>query len=118
AVAVLAKTGDARGAASATEKLAELLRHVLSAGTDGDGRVPLGHETTFVERYLELERLRFGDRLRFSIEIEPAARDARVPALILQPIVENAVGHGIARRTGGRIAVRGWLAALPSGDGR
>ncbi len=76
--------------------------------------VPLAEELAFTQRYLAIEAIRFADRLRVEVEVEPAARDARVPALLLQPLVENAVKHGIARRIEpGCIALR---AALRDGQ--
>jgi len=68
--------------------------------------VPLRQEFEFLERYLAIEQMRFGSRLRFSVEAAPEILDAAVPQLILQPIVENAVRHGIAPYgCGGVIAV-------------
>ena len=68
--------------------------------------VPLRQEFEFLERYLAIEQMRFGSRLRFSVEAAPEILDAAVPQLILQPIVENAVRHGIAPYgCGGEIAV-------------
>ncbi|MEO5894200.1 MAG: histidine kinase [Vicinamibacterales bacterium] len=103
AVTVLARRGDAAAAADATETLAGLLRYVLKAAAEATVR--LDEELDFTRRYLALEQLRFGDRLTWSIDSETAARDALVPILILQPLVENAVRHGIARRNGGRISI-------------
>ena len=105
AVTMLARRDNAAAAAQATERLAELLRHVLKARLEDT--VPLEEELAFIEKYLELERLRFGNRLEFSVEMDALARDALVPTLILQPLVENAVRHGIARRQGGHISIRG-----------
>jgi len=68
--------------------------------------VTLGDELAFLEAYLDIQRSRFGDRLSTSIEAEPALLEARVPHLLLQPLVENAIRHGIGTyATAGRIAV-------------
>jgi two-component system, LytTR family, sensor kinase len=74
-------------------KLGDLLRHAL-ARSDAQ-RVPLRDELAFLDRYLELEQIRFDGRLSVCSEISDAARDALVPNLILQPLVENALKHGI-----------------------
>jgi signal transduction histidine kinase len=95
--------------------LAELFRYTFKAADSGP--VPLDEELAFVDRYLTIEKSRFGERLRVAWEIAAEARRALVPGLILQPLVENAVGHGIApmpdggtlviraRRDGGRVRV-------------
>jgi len=77
-------------------RLAQLLRATLeSAGTQ---EVPLKQELEFVELYLEIEQARFGPRLVVHIDAEAETMDAGVPNLILQPLVENAIRHGIAPR--------------------
>ena len=73
-------------------RLGDLLRRSLRDG--GSDLVPLAREIDFVRNYLEIQQLRFPDRLRFTIHIEPAVHDAMVPGLILQPLAENAVVHG------------------------
>jgi signal transduction histidine kinase len=86
-------------------RLSELLR--LSMSHSGSPLAPLRDEVAFLEKYLEIERLRFRDRLEFRMTIDPATLDAAVPSLVLQPIVENAIRHGIephARQ--GRIELR------------
>jgi hypothetical protein len=91
-------------------KLTSLLRAVLrrSAGAF----VTLGEEMEIVESYLAIERARFEDRLTVSIDVDDELRALRVPPLLLQPLVENAVKHGIAqRREGGAISVSGTLDA-------
>jgi hypothetical protein len=86
-------------------KLATLLRRTLNR--NGAYEIPLREELEILEIYLDIQRTRFPDRLTTAIDADPAALDAMVPRLILQPIVENAVRHGISRRTGpGRIEVR------------
>ena len=78
-------------------RLGEFLRLTLE-GTQAD-EIPLGEELEFVRRYLEIETVRFSDRLAVEIDVEPAALGARVPAMILQPIVENALQHADGRIT-------------------
>jgi sensor histidine kinase YesM len=75
-------------------ELGELLRITLHRQTAES--IPLSDELEHLRRYLRIEEARFGDRLAVSWEIEPAALDARVPPLILQPLVENALKHGVA----------------------
>jgi two-component system LytT family sensor kinase len=85
--------------------LADLLRSSLRTAQSDE--VPLEEELALLDRYLHLMRARFGERLAVSIEIDPRAVDALVPSLILQPLVENAIRHGNAERSGtGTIAVR------------
>jgi sensor histidine kinase YesM len=70
--------------------------------------VTLRQEMDFLEQYIEIQKVRFSDRLGVHIAIEPAALEARIPHLLLQPLVENAILHGIAPKTGpGRIEVLG-----------
>jgi LytS/YehU family sensor histidine kinase len=52
-------------------------------------------EIAFIQKYLDIERIRFSDRLSFTVEVDPRAFDAEVPSLIIQPLVENAIRHGI-----------------------
>jgi two-component system LytT family sensor kinase len=77
-------------------QLSELLRTVI-AGAPGH-EVALCDEWTFVERYLTLERVRYGDRLDVRLSLAPGLERVRVPFLVLQPLVENALRHGVARR--------------------
>ena len=75
--------------------LSDFLRRVLK---DCDRQqVPLGEEVEFLQRYLEIEKVRFGERLQLSVDVPPEFLAAEVPSLILQPIVENAVKHEIGR---------------------
>jgi signal transduction histidine kinase len=91
-------------AEKALDRLGELLRYALDDGA-GDW-VTVAEEWTFVTNYLDLERLRFGRRLRVDTVLDPDALDCVVPSFVLQPLVENAVRHGIAPRPeGGRVAI-------------
>ena len=76
--------------------LGVLLRETLDAG--GADMIPLHRELELLERYVAIQQVRFGDRLRLRVNVEPHAREALVPSLILQPLVENAIKHGIAAR--------------------
>jgi sensor histidine kinase YesM len=72
-----------------------------------DHQVPLRLEVALLERYIEIERIRFEDRLQVDLDIEPGLEEVAVPCLILQPIVENAIRHGIEQReNGGRVTIR------------
>lgn len=74
--------------------------------------VTVRQEMDFLERYLEIQKVRFSDRLNVDIAIEPEAMEARIPNLLLQPIVENAIVHGIATKSGpGHLAVLGRVEA-------
>ncbi|HYY34889.1 MAG TPA: histidine kinase, partial [Candidatus Binatia bacterium] len=85
--------------------LSDFLRMVLDTAQQHE--VPLRREIEFLDLYVEIQQARFGERLRVQKEIEPDALDVAVPALILQPLVENSVRHGIEpRETGGTIFIR------------
>lgn len=96
-IAVLVRTGRNTQAVRVVTGLGELLRRALDhAGTHF---VPLKQEIEFIRRYLEIEQIRFGERLCVQISVDANTLDARVPHLILQPLVENAIRHGIAPRS-------------------
>ena len=85
-------------------QLADLLRASLE--TSGKHEIPLAEELALLERYVDIMRVRHEDRLTVTIRATPRARAALVPHFILQPLVENAIEHGIGRRAGsGRIVV-------------
>jgi two-component system sensor histidine kinase AlgZ len=95
---------DPQRAESVLEDLAELFRVAL---TETGGSVTLDEEVELARRYLAIEQIRFGSRMQVSWEIDPAAGSARMPPLLLQPLVENAVRHGIETADdGGTIRVR------------
>jgi LytS/YehU family sensor histidine kinase len=96
----------------ALERLGDLLRHALSPASSGC--VPFADDLAFAENYLAIERLRLGDRLRVRVDVSPESLDVQVPFLTLQPLVENAVLHGIdALPGGGTLHIR---AALQQGQ--
>ena len=89
------------------ERLGDLLR--LSLDHIDHQEIGLDQELAFVERYLQLQAMRFEDRLDVSMNLAPDVQDALVPSFILQPLVENAVQHGAAARSAhGTIAVEAW----------
>ncbi|MEM6328544.1 MAG: histidine kinase, partial [Bacteroidota bacterium] len=95
---------DVDGARRMISDLSDLLRLVLE-DTDTP-EIPLDDELDVLGHYLDIERTRFADRLTVDFEVEDATRSALVPTLLLQPLVENAIKHGIAPRgEGGQIAV-------------
>jgi signal transduction histidine kinase len=96
---------DPEAADRMISRLSDLLR--LTFDRQGEGRVPLKDELEFLEKYLEIEQTRFQDRLTVRFDVDPETLDADVPHMILQPLVENAIKHGIAPRSAdGLIEVR------------
>jgi len=96
---------DPDGAERTIARLADLLRHSLEMSANQE--VPLQQELVLLEKYLEIQKTRFRDRLAVELQIEPDTLDVPVPNLILQPIVENAIRHGISpRAAGGLIEIR------------
>jgi two-component system, LytTR family, sensor kinase len=105
AVSVLVLKGETQCAIRMLSRLSDLLR--LTLENSGAQEVTLREELELLGRYLDIERVRFADRLTVEIDAAPEAMEARVPSLILQPLVENAVRHGVAQTLGaGRVEVR------------
>ncbi len=104
-------------------RLSDLLR--ITFDRSGDPKVSVKEEIDFLQKYLDIEQTRFQDRLSVSVNIEPDALDGEVPRMILQPIVENAIKHGIAGRHGGdrvdisagRNGDRLWMQVRDNGGG-
>ena len=111
AISMLVRKGEGDTAVRMIAGLSDLLR--LALATAGQQEVPLRQEIDFLERYLCLQQIRFPDRLQFRMEIDPDTLEARVPSLVLQPLAENAVRHGIAPSiAGGSVEV----AAMREGE--
>ncbi len=94
-----------KAAEATVEKLSELFRYTLKNAEKNT--VSLAEELDIVRTYLEIEKVRFGDRLQYDIACDAAVGDFRIPALIIQPLVENSIKHGIATELrGGTIHVK------------
>jgi signal transduction histidine kinase len=116
AVSTLIVERENQDAERMVARLSDFLRLTLEGNSDVE--VPLADELDFARRYLDIEQIRFGDRLVVREDVEPEALSAQVPPLLLQPLVENAVRHGImpreeggtlrieARRVGERLLLR------------
>jgi signal transduction histidine kinase len=129
-IAVLVRENRNDEAVSLLARLSSLLR--MSLDNTGVPEVTLRQEVAFLEKYLEIQQARFSDRLAVAIDISLEAMEARIPNLLLQPIVENAIIHGVAPKAGaGRVEVRGRVSegnlhlevcddgpGLPGGAGR
>lgn len=123
AVAGLVRRREHDSAIEMLTQLGELLRAMLTR--EMPAQIPLTDELTLLRKFLDIEQVRFGDRLRIVWEIEREAHSALVPPLILQPVVENALRHGISRRPGPavlsisarRIGLQLELAVRDSGEG-
>ena len=104
AISVLAAKGERVETVRMIGRLSELLRMALGNTAQ---TVTLSAELEFVQRYLDIEQMRFNDRMGVRFDVAPDTLGAQVPSMLLQPLVENAVKHGISRRRGaGRIEVR------------
>lgn len=97
-------TSDPRSAERMVLRLSELLRQTLHNATEQE--VPLAREMELLSPYLEIQRLRFADRLTIELDVPPELECALVPSLLLQPLVENSIRHGISpRASGGMVRV-------------
>jgi hypothetical protein len=97
---------DPRGVRRMIARLGDLLRHSFEGGHEPE--VSLRRELAMLDLYVDIVKVRFQDRLSVDISVDDAVLDALVPTFILQPLVENAVKHGVERRTeGGRVSVEG-----------
>ena len=104
-ISTLVGEGDIRGGREMIALLGDFLRTTLESSAHGD--VTLSYEMRHMEQYLAIEQVRLGDNLRLSVSIDPAVQDAMVPNLLLQPLIENAIRHGVAQCTkGGTLEVR------------
>ncbi len=104
-VGFLVRRGRSTEAVNTLDGVGALLRQVLHSTRVQE--VPLEQELDFLDAYVAIERMRFQDRLQVQLEIEPDVRRARIPALLLQPLVENAIKHGISCIEGtGQVRIR------------
>lgn len=94
---VLVRDGDRAQATRVIEQLSEVLRTTL--GRSRDAEVSLDDELALVKQYLAVEQARFSDRLRVEFDVDPSLLSAAIPSFALQHLVENAIRHGIARRS-------------------
>jgi two-component system LytT family sensor kinase len=102
-IASLARAGDTAGVVRLISGFSDLLRNLLDSNASHHS---VRQELELVDRYLDIQRVRFGDRLRATIDAAPDAAAARVPLLIVQPLVENSLRHGFAPKIEpGRVAI-------------
>jgi LytS/YehU family sensor histidine kinase len=104
-VSALIRVKDDRTARKMISRLGDFLRYSLES--DPAAMIPLQQEIEALMLYLDIEKVRFGERLKLDFEVDGPAADARVPSLLLQPLVENSVKHAIgANERGGTIGLR------------
>ncbi len=97
-IAVLVKKQETGKASEMIERLSDFFRQTLEQGEEQT--VTLRQELALIEQYLAIEKIRFGERLAVEYRIDPACLGNEVPVLLLQPLVENAIKHGLAKKTG------------------
>jgi signal transduction histidine kinase len=100
-IATLVRDGRREAATDTIARLGDLFRETL--GNVKRNEIPLRDELKFVDAYLDIERVRFSDRLTVRVDVEPGTLDACLPSMALQPLVENAIRHGIARDPSARL---------------
>ena len=104
AITSLIRQQENQAAIEMVSRLSDLLRALLNL--ENEHEIPLHEELDLVEQYLAIEQVRFGDRLNIEINVEPDVADCLVPTLVLQPLAENAIKHGISQsRAGGKITI-------------
>lgn len=102
---------DPEGARRVVHRLSNILRRLLRKT---DNFAPLRDELAFIDDYLSIEMARFGEKLRFEKEVDNATLDCQIPSMLLQPLVENSIKHGLAPKLeGGRIRLKSRLMAPP-----
>ena len=92
-ISALIRSAKTDAATDALESMSELLRYAIESGQENT--VTLAEETAAADEYLRLQKLRFGERLAYSVELGDGTQDIRVPPMLLQPLLENAVQHGL-----------------------
>lgn len=103
-IAAMVRQGRSEAAIETIAELSELLRRALE--TADLQEIPLDEELDFLRGYVHIQERRFGDRLQVAYHVDPEARSALVPALLLQPLVENAIRHGLElHETSGRVEI-------------
>jgi len=106
-IAGLVRTNEKGQAVNMISGLSDLLRHALESADEQ--QVALKEEVKFIELYLDIQKVRFSDRLSVQIEIAPDTLNALVPNLVLQPLVENAIRHGIScKNSSGLLAIKSY----------
>jgi len=104
-ISALVVDGRHDAAISMISRLSDFLRFSLQ--TSDTPQIPVASEMVFIRHYLDIQKIRFGDRLTFRLDVAPEALSALVPTLLLQPLVENAVQHGILpHREGGSVTIK------------
>lgn len=103
-----AKLGKEKEVVDITVMLGKVLRRIMNTKTD---LVEVGYELEIVQAFVEIQKMHFGERLSMELDIDCSLLKEKIPKLVIQPIVENAIVHGFAGKSGDcRIQIRGWMA--------